>query len=64
MLCVAQIQAEEEVRDNETEAEELNADLADALQSLLDHKLHLQRTLEHTHSHVHSVLSSVAAMPV
>ncbi|CAL8470906.1 g10448 [Coccomyxa elongata] len=63
-IVALQIQAEEEVRESEAEAEQLNADLADALQSLLDHKLHLQRTLEHTHSHVHSVLASVAAMPV
>jgi hypothetical protein len=52
------------VRANEAEAEQLNGDLAEALQALLDHKLHLQRTLEHTHSHLHSTLDTVAAAPL
>jgi len=52
------------VRANEAEAEQLVGDLAEALQQLLDHKLHLQRTLENTHAHLHSTLHKVAAMPL
>jgi hypothetical protein len=63
-LIIAQAQAEEVVRMNEAEAEELNYELSEALRALLDHKLFLQQTLENVHAHVQGVYNQVAALPV
>ena len=59
-----QAQQEELARSNAAEMEQLNADLAEALQLLVDHKLTIQNTLQQVHSHVQSVYAEVAAMPV
>ena len=59
-----QAQQDELARNNSAEMEQLNADLADALQLLVDHKLMIQDTLQQVHSHVQSVYAEVAAMPL
>ena len=44
--------------------EQLNADLAEALQLLVDHKLTIQNALQQAHAHVQSVYAEVVAMPI
>ena len=44
--------------------EELNADLAEALQLLVDHKLGIQAALQGAHIHLQLVHAEVAAMPL
>ena len=64
MPCVAQAQQEELGRSNVMEMEQLNADLAEALQLLVDHKLGIQSALQDAHAHVQSIYAEVAAMPL
>ena len=59
-----QAQQEELGRSNIAEMEQLNADLAEALQLLVDHKLGIQATLQEAHSHLQRVHAEVVAMPL
>ena len=59
-----QAQQEELARSNAADMEQLNADLAEALQLLVDHKLTIQNALQQAHSHVQSVYAEVVAMPI
>ncbi len=64
VLAVVQVHVEGVGRANEAEAEALVGDLGEALQALLDHKLHLQAALERVHGQVRSVVDDVAAVPL
>ena len=44
--------------------EQLNSDLAEALQLLVDHKLGIQATLQEAHRHLQRVHAEVVAMPL
>ena len=59
-----QAQQEELGRSNAAEMEQLNTDLAEALQLLVDHKLGIQATLQEAHSYLQSVHAETAAMPL
>ena len=63
-LLRPQVHVEEVARGNEAEAEALEGDLGEALQALLDHKLHCQAALERVHAHLRSVHEDVGAMPL
>ena len=62
--CEPEIQAQQEelARSNTAEMEQLNGDLAEALQLLVEHKLGIQEALQDAHSHLQGVLQQVAAM--
>lgn len=64
--CGTEIQAQQEelARSNTAEMEQLNGDLAEALQLLVEHKLGIQEALQDAHSHLQGVLQQVAAMPL
>ena len=59
-----QAQQEELARSNAADMEQLNSDLAEALQLLVDHKLTIQNALQQAHAHVQSVYAEVVAMPI
>jgi hypothetical protein len=65
-VCGPELQAQQEelARSNTAEMEQLNGDLAEALQLLVEHKLGIQETLQETQSHHQGVLQEVAAMPL
>lgn len=56
-----QAAAEAAARSAEADAERLNRDLAEALGRLVDHKLHVQRSLEAVLAHMRAVSAQVAA---
>ena len=64
VLAVVQVHVEDVARGNEAEAEALVGDLGEALQAMLDHKLHLQAAFERVHTQMRCVVGDVAAMPV
>lgn len=55
---------EEAGRRAEAEAEALVGDLGDALQALLDHKLHCQAALDSVAAHMRTLTREVAAQPL
>ena len=59
-----QAQQEDLARSNAADMEQLNSDLAEALQLLVDHKLTIQNALQQAHSPVQSVYAEVVAMPI
>ena len=56
-----QTAAEAAARSADADAERLSRDLSEALERLVDHKLHMQRSLEAVLAHMRAVHAQVAA---